>query len=64
MEKIETLKHLNLTDGEKVLANSIINNHGSGQHPLVDSENIVDFAINYLNKLISKLYKKKTWLIN
>jgi hypothetical protein len=50
MEKVSTIHHLNLNLDEIILACSIINRFGTGQHPYADSTNYHGFAISYLKE--------------
>jgi hypothetical protein len=59
MEKIHTIHHLNLNQDEIILACSIINRFGSGQHPYADSTNYHGFAISYLKELIEEIHTSK-----
>lgn len=54
VEKVETLKHLNLNDEEKKFAAHIINHYGSGQHPIADERTTDGFTIKYLKDLLTK----------
>ncbi len=51
-DKVDTLKHLDLTDKEKGMACSIINRFGSDQHPVAELTNCVGFNISYLKELV------------
>ena len=59
MEKVSTIHHLNLNLDEIILACSIINRFGTGQHPYADSTNYHGFAISYLKELIEGIHTSK-----
>ena len=50
VDKVETLKHLDLTDEEIGMACSIINRFGNDQHPVAESTSYVGFTISYLKE--------------
>jgi len=62
MYSMSKLKDLNLSDDDKGMAASIINNFGDGQHAWADEHTIDFFAISYLKDLITrkKFIKAKT----
>lgn len=59
MEKVETIKHLNLNQEEIKLACLLINGYGCGQHPFADTKNYVGFAISYVKELVEKFRNAK-----
>jgi hypothetical protein len=54
MEKKDTLHFKDLTKEQRELSCSIINNFGSGQHPVADDNTIDGFTISYLKEIIAK----------
>ena len=43
-----------LNDAEKSFVASVINNLGSGQHPVADSNELEYFKLDYVKKLLKK----------
>jgi hypothetical protein len=59
MEKVDTLRHINMTVEQKELICSIINNFGCGQHPAADLQTYNGFARSYLKRILNSQKFKK-----
>jgi len=51
-QEIKTLNDINLTDDEKHMVMSLVNNYGSGQHPVCEEVTFNYFHLQYVDKLI------------
>lgn len=54
MKPKDTLHFKDLTKEQRELSCSIINNFGSGQHPVADDNTIDGFTVSYLKSIFNK----------